>query len=207
MNTTRFFALLFGIFATGLLQAADSPKTTDRVQVIFDHPEKFTDVKDHYVPTDSGRDYILSQIKEFLVARGNRELPAGYTLSITFTDIDLAGDFEPWRGPQWEDVRIVKDIYPPDFKFTYTFTDSSGKVVKTGTEDIRDMAFDMRLTIDNQDPLHFEKDILSDWMRDKIRDVKKGVKACRIMLPLGLGCPSFAPSMKRKRVLVTFEIW
>ena len=40
-------------------------------------------------------------------------VPEGDKLTITFTDIDLAGDFEPWRGPQWDEVRIVKAIYPP----------------------------------------------------------------------------------------------
>ena len=89
----------------------------------------------------------------------------GCKLTVTFTDIDLAGEFEPWRGPQFDEVRIVKDIYPPGFKFAYTLTDANGKVLKEGTENIRDMNFQMRLLIDTNDTLRYEKDILTDWMR------------------------------------------
>lgn len=173
MNTTRFLALIFGIFATGLLQAADAPKATDKVEVIFDHPEKFTDVKDSYIGTDSGRDYILKQLKDYIVSRAARALPAGDHLSMTFTDIDLAGDFEPWRGPNFDDVRIVKDIYPPGFKFSYSITDENGKVVKQGTENIRDLDFQMRITGDRSDPLRYEKDILNDWIISQLRDLNK----------------------------------
>jgi hypothetical protein len=77
---------------------------------------------------------------------------------------NLAGDYEPWRGPQFSDVRIVKSIYAPRFKFSFKVTDAAGKTVKEGNEDIRDLAFDMRLTLDRQDPLRFEKDILKDWI-------------------------------------------
>jgi hypothetical protein len=45
--------------------------------------------------------------------------------------------------------------------------------VKEGKEDIRDLAFDMRLTMDRQDPLRYEKDILRDWIRDVTRAAKQ----------------------------------
>ena len=173
MNTTRFFGLLFGIFATGLLQAADAPKATDRVQITFDHPEKFRDIKDHEQPTDRGQEAILNQIRTFMVKRAEQYLPGGYGLTVTFTDIDLAGDFEPWRGPNWDDVRMVKDIYPPSFRFAYSITDETGKVVKSGNEDITDLAFQMRTTIDSNDPLHYEKDILNDWLRQHLHNINK----------------------------------
>ncbi len=169
MNTTRFFAVLFGIFATGLLQAADSPKTSDRVQVMFDHPEKFTDVKDGELPTDKGRDYILSQIHDYLVSHGTRDLPAGDTLAITFTDIDLAGDFEPWHGPNWDNVRILKDVYPPHLVFSYILSDSAGKVLAQGKENLLDMNYQMRLILDTSDSLRYEKDMLNEWLTKKIR--------------------------------------
>jgi hypothetical protein len=91
---------------------------------------------------------------------------------VTFADIDLVGEYEPWRGPQFSDVRIVKSIYPPRFKFAYKITDAAGKTVKEGKEELRDLAFDMRLTIDRQDPLRYEKDILKDWIQDVTRAPK-----------------------------------
>ena len=99
-------------------------------------------------------------------------VPEGDRLAITFTDIDLAGDFEPWRGPQWSGVRIVKDVYPPAFKFTYAVTDPSGRVVKGGSEDIRDGGFQFRSTIDTTDTLRYEKAVLNDWARSTLRALK-----------------------------------
>jgi len=169
---TRLTVVLLGLVAPLALCAADVTKAPTRIEVIFDHPEKFTDVKDGDFGTERGRDATLELIREFLVERADKALPAGQKLTITFSDIDLAGDFEPWRGPQFSDVRIVKSIYAPRLSFTYKVTDAAGKTVKEGKEDLRDLAFDMRLTMDRQDPLRYEKDILKDWIRDVTRAAK-----------------------------------
>jgi len=171
MKTLRLFSSILGLAAAGELRAADNP--APRTEVVFDHPEKFADVKDSYVPTEKGRDYILATIRDFLVHRADSLLPKGYNLKITFTDIHLAGDFEPWHGVQYDDVRFVRSIYPPEFKFTYTVTDASGKVVREGSEDIRDLTFQWRVTLDSMDPLRYEKDILDEWARSKLRNLAK----------------------------------
>jgi hypothetical protein len=160
--------------ATGCASSvAHAPTTVPRTEVVFDHPEKFTDVKDGGNPTDEGRDYILSQIRNYLVECTEGLVPEGYKLKLVFTDISLAGKYEPWRGPQWENVRIIKTVYPPSFTFTYTVTDSSGKVVKQGSENFLDMDFQTRVVFANSDPLRYEKAALNDWARDKLRDLKK----------------------------------
>lgn len=166
MKTLRLLCALFGLMLVGSLKAAAAP--APKTEVIFDHPEKFTDVRDSYVATEKGRDAILDTLRSYLVRNTEHLIPDGDKLTITFTDIDLAGEYEPWRGAQYDDVRIVKDIYPPAFKFTYSVTDPSGKVIRQGSENIRDMNFQMRLTIDPSDPLRFEKDILGEWARSKL---------------------------------------
>jgi hypothetical protein len=172
MKAFRLIPLALGIALTLAARAADTSTPAGRVNVIFDHPGNFTDVKDSNFGTDSGRDAILSRIRDFLVRESTRFLPAGDNLTITFTDIDLAGEYEPGRGPRWDNVRIVKDIYPPAFKFTYSVTDSSGKVLKQGTENIRDLNFQTRLVIDNTDSLRYEKDVLKDWVHSTLTDLK-----------------------------------
>jgi hypothetical protein len=171
MKKLRLFYTLLGLVAVGALNTA--AQAAPRTEVIFDHPEKFTDVRDGYVPTDKGRDAILDTLRSFLVHRTESLVPEGDKLTVTFTDIDLAGEYEPWRGAQYDDVRIVKDIYPPAFKFSWTVTDASGKVIRQGSEDIRDLNFQMRVTIDLTDPLRYEKDILSEWARTKLRDLPR----------------------------------
>jgi hypothetical protein len=170
MKTISLFSAFLGLAASSLY--ATAANSVSRTDVTFDHPENFTDVKDRALPTDRGRDNILGNIRSFIVDRADRILPQGYSLKMTFTDIDLAGEFEPQRGAQWDDVRIVKAIYPPAFKFSYAVMDASGKVVKQGSENIRDMTFDTRITFDRGDPLHYEKDFLDDWMRSNLRNLK-----------------------------------
>jgi len=161
---SRFTLVLLGLAAPLALCAAEVAKAPVRTEVVFEQPEKFIDVKDSDFGTDKGRDAILERIREYIVERADKALPAGQKLLITFTDIDLAGEYEPWRGPQFSDVRIVKSIYPPRLKFSYKITDVAGKAVKEGQEDLRDLAFEMRLTADRQDTLRYEKDILRDWI-------------------------------------------
>jgi DUF3016 family protein len=171
MKTTLLTAAALGLVVSGALTAkaaADAP----RAQVIFDHPDKFTDVRDQEFPTDRGRDAILKTLRDFIVREAGYQVPTGCKLTITFTDIDLAGKFEPWRGPDFDEIRIIKPIYPPDFKFTYVVTDAAGTIVKQGREDICDLAFQMRITLDSNDPLRYEKSILSDWMRSTLRGVR-----------------------------------
>jgi len=173
MKTLRLFSAALGLVAAGAFGAAAAPVAAPRTEVIFAHPENFTDVKDSSTPTDKGRDYILSQLREHMVNETSRMIPDGYKLTVTFSDIKLAGDFEPWRGPQWDEVRIIKDIYPPFFRFTYAVTDPAGRVVKSGTENIRDLDFQVRVTLDTSDPLRYEKQILDDWARGALRDLRK----------------------------------
>lgn len=160
-----------------LVKAANpvpKPATVPRAEVVFVDPEKFTDVRDSYTGTDSGREATLDQIRDYMLEEAQRFIPDGYKLFVSVTDIDLAGDFEPWRGPRWDDVRVVKDIYPPRINLSFRVTDSSGQVVKEGKRDLRDMAFLMKITTTfRDDPLRHEKTLLDDWFRDEFRDLKK----------------------------------
>jgi len=176
-STTRLYlASLLGLGAAGMLFAAtpasapagQTDKADQRVAVIFDHPEKFTDVKGDFMDTEKGRNDMLGQIREFLESRGAELLPAGQKLAITFTDIDLAGDYEPWHSGALQDVRIIKDIYPPRFVFSYKITDATGAVLKEDKVNLSDLTFMSRVTIDRNDALHFEKDLLGDWIRSVV---------------------------------------
>ena len=169
------YVFLAATFAAAASVFATAPATSNtRVAVIFDHPEKFTDVKDAFMGTEKGRDTILAHFKEFLEQRAPRYLADGQLLTITFTDIDLAGDFEPYHGPNFTDVRIVKDIYPPRLNFTYKLVDASGAVLKEGQEKLVDMNFQMTIRpSDAQDSIHYEKAMLDSWLNELFASPKK----------------------------------
>jgi hypothetical protein len=170
-----FFGALAGLAAMSAAVAAGTPAKTDaRLEVVFSQPEKFTDVRDSYNGTDKGRDGILSQIRDYLVNKANYYVPAGQKLTVTFTDIDLAGDFEPWRGSQGMDIRIVKEIYPPRMDLEFQLTGAGGAVIKAGKRQLRDLTFMAHLSINQNDALRFDKALLDDWLRSEFPRVKSG---------------------------------
>lgn len=173
MKTSKsLLVTLLGVLPVLALHAAET-RTIARADVMFFEPHKFTDVRDSYMG-DHERTTYLESIRDHLLEQAKYYVPEGHRLSVTFNDIDMAGDFEPWRGPRWDDVRIVKDIYPPRISLVFRMTDAQGNVVKEGKRDLRDLAFMMKINMSfRDDPVRHEKALLDDWLRDEFPRVRK----------------------------------
>jgi hypothetical protein len=174
MKTSRFLlGATLGILSGFAAHAAPTRTTIARADVAFFEPEKFTDVRDSSMG-DYTRTTYLDQIRDYLVEQSKNYVPEGYMLHVTFTDIDMAGDFEPWRGPRFDDIRIVKDIYPPRINLSFRLTDAEGNVVKEGKRELKDLAFLMKITMAfRDDPVRHEKALLDDWLRTEFPKVRK----------------------------------
>lgn len=153
--------------------AADAKPDADaRVQIDWTKPDTFSESKT-YAGTGLGRqdpDEWLGDLARHLRYRAERILPQDDRLHVTFTNVQLAGTYEPWRGPRWDDVRVIKNIYPPRIDLKFTLTDASGAVVKEGERKLRDPAFMQRGILNSTDPLRFEKRMLDDWLRSEFPD-------------------------------------
>lgn len=138
-----------------------------RVKVDWTDPSQFADVRENPATSPATRnpEEWVASLSRWLQQRAARALPAGDRLDVTFTDIKRAGAYEPWRGPQWMDVRIIKDIYSPRIDLRFTLRDARGNVLSEGTRSLKDMAFLRRGTLENDDPLRYEKRMLEDWLR------------------------------------------
>jgi hypothetical protein len=174
MKTSKYFLLALLGLAPGLaVRATTSEPKIVRADVQFFEPKNFTDVKDSYTG-DYERTTYLDQIRDYVMDQSKYYVPNGWHLSVTFTDIDMAGDFEPWRGPQFDDIRIVKDIYPPRINLTFQLVDAEGHVVKEGKRELKDLAFLMKINMSfRDDPVRHEKALLDDWFRTEFPRVKK----------------------------------
>ena len=167
MKTKTFLlATLVGLGASGVLHASDDAATN--VSVSFDQPENYSDIGDGFNSTAKGKAANLEGIKQYVQKQAKKYLPADQKLEITFTNIDLAGEFEPWDATM-DDIRIVKDIYPPRIDLQFRVMDASGKVVREGERKLRDLSFMMNLRLNNNDPLRYEKTLIDDWMRKDVR--------------------------------------
>ena len=134
------------------------------VQVQYVHAEEFADVGNRRFSDERIRAAYLEQLRSHLAKRAGSLLAAGERLSVSITEVDMAGEFEAWRPPSGE-ARIVKDIYPPRIDLRFRVSDADGRTVREGERTLRDSAFLMRDGIDDSDPLRFEKRLLDAWLR------------------------------------------
>lgn len=159
--------LLGGCAATPATTKEAAARESARVQVDWTDPRNFADVRENPAGSQAARnpEEWVQALARWLQSRADSYVPPGDRLEVTFTDIRRAGTYEPWRGPQWMDVRIIKDIYPPRIDLRFRLTDARGATVAEGERTLRDTAFLQRNVLDTTDPLRFEKRLLDDWLR------------------------------------------
>ncbi len=167
------FLAACGLISLDAARAYDPAKGLAYTEVVFFEPEKFTDVRENGLSdNEKDRNAILGELRTYIIKQANRLIAPGQKLKITVTDVDLAGEFEPWRGGSMADIRIVKDIYAPDIKLSFQLTAQDGTVIKQGDRHLRDMGFMMTLSIDKNDSRRYEKSMLDDWLRQEFRGLK-----------------------------------
>jgi hypothetical protein len=178
MNTSRILRTL----CTPLLAAAvvalsacatTSPRTPlpTRVQVSWAPTDQLSEVKDNQF----GRGYLKpadwqKSLGDYLVRRGDLILPPGDQLQVTINDIKLAGDFEPWRGPNAQDIRFMTDLYPPRMDLHYKVLAADGSILREGDSKLRDLGYLQRtVNVFATDPLRYDKRLLDDWLNREFR--------------------------------------
>lgn len=143
------------------------------VEVNFQAPDQFTDLNSTSSAARGADEAYLQELREYVERIGASRIPAGHTLALTITDVDMAGRFEPEQGPDLNDVRIIRSVYPPRIDLTYRLTGPSGAVVSEGQRQLRNMAFDWTASPqDRNNPLRHEKELLDDFLGDIAREVR-----------------------------------
>lgn len=138
------------------------------VSVTFDDPSRFDASRSGPGETDKARRAWVDALAQFLAERAAPRLPQGQRLEVHLTDVQRAGSFEPWRGPQAADVRIVRDIYPPRIDLRFKLLDADGKLLREGSRQLRDATFMMGPDLYPNDPLRYEKTLLDYWLRAEL---------------------------------------
>ena len=140
-----------------------------RVEVAFAHPENFTDIMTDYPDNGSHRDDLLKVLGQQFAETVAAGLKEGYHLSLTFSDIDLAGDYRAGFPLGLSRVRVVNELYAPRLAFDFVVTDAAGRVVAKGHRDITDHSFLNASSAADRDGFKYEKRLLRQWARDELR--------------------------------------
>jgi hypothetical protein len=154
-------------FVVGCLSAT----LAGAVDVDFAETERFTDFSDSAHVRSSAQEAYVKELTAFLEDRLGDELPPSYHVQVVITDVDMAGEFEPWRRGGFEDVRIVKDLYPPRIDLSFRVLDASGNLVSEGNRKLRNLSFMYTQRSLDSDPLRHEKELLASWIRREFKGI------------------------------------
>lgn len=177
----RWSVLAGAVFALTAACASAMPRSepASRVEVTWTNPADFAEARQS--PSFGvGRqepEEWLGELAKHLQRRAERVLAPGQHLNVTFTDVKRAGTYEPWRGPLWNDIRVIKDIYPPRIDLRFTLTGADGATLREGERSLRDIAFLSRSTPTQNDPLRYEKRLLDDWLRREFQPARASAKS------------------------------
>lgn len=167
-NILRAFALVALLGCAFQLPAAPAaaPVNGPKSKLVFDNWEKFTDIAVGGATAKIGCDVVFRDLDRHLASLAKRYLNSGETLAVTMRDIDLAGAIEPWRGPDFGNIRFMRDTQPPRLTFDYQVLDASGNVTKEGSAKLTNLTFKYQSTNLDQDVTRYEKQLLTDWAAD-----------------------------------------
>jgi Protein of unknown function (DUF3016) len=165
---TFFYSLLVPIisFALSTVHAAEP----GNVKIGFVRPERFTDFRIQGRNETESTKIFRDQISPALSSVVAKRFP-GATLSLTFTDINLAGRYVPSRTRNFNNVRFDREgASPLRLEFQYALTDSKGRVLTAGSKSLVESDYLRRyINYPNSDKvstLFYEKTTLTRWLAD-----------------------------------------
>ena len=166
--------VLAGCAATGAsgMLAADAPRALPEsgpVSVQWNDPSTFTEVRFSGNRWAASEGNWLQDLAQYMRKRAQPKLAPGEHLDLTIVDIDRAGQFEPWRGPNLQNTRIIRDQYPPRMTVQFRRLDASGAVIAEGERKLTDPAFMLSSSpFNDTDPLRYEKHMADSWLRREL---------------------------------------
>lgn len=153
--------LMQAAMAAALLVGGSSVDAADgsRVQVRFvGDTNAYADLGE----SASDRESNLSALTAIFQGLSSR-LPAGQTLDVVVSDVNLAGELEWLRSAQR--LRVMRNVGWPMVQLTYTLKDGE-RVLRQGDERVTDMNYlsTRPLGLETQ-RLGYEERMLQDWLR------------------------------------------
>ena len=159
-------ALALWLGSIAPLSAAAVTPAESSVSVAYVNPEQFAENRLYGRQDRFNRIDYLAQLKAYLIKQGQAVLKPGQSLHVDITDIRLAGAYEPWRGPQWSYVRIMRDIYSPRIDLDFRLVDQDGNVLRDGKRVLRDLDYlHSGVPSATGASLYYDKALLRRWLR------------------------------------------
>ncbi|MBA4176209.1 MAG: DUF3016 domain-containing protein [Leptothrix sp. (in: Bacteria)] len=146
-----------------LAAAITLPTAAAEVEVSFIGPDKFTDIGRNHGDRDSAMKTLADQLQAL-----GRTLPAGQTLHVEVTDVDLAGEIRPFIWHFANEIRVLRGQADwPRVALRYTLQ-AEGRTLKAGEAQVSDMNYlGAQLGPDLRgEPLRYENRMLRRWFNE-----------------------------------------
>ncbi|WP_417446909.1 DUF3016 domain-containing protein [Kangiella sp.] len=137
------------------------------VKVSWAEFDDFIDVRPASETKSAFYKRVKTSLEKTFIELGEK-LPDGAVFEFRITDLDLAGDV---RYGGVREYRLVERIYFPKMKFDYQLIDKEGKILKQGSESLKDMNFLDRIRTPAQyrnDGFYYEKYMFEHWFEENI---------------------------------------
>ena len=144
----------------------EPPAISQSVRVDYDQPGKFSDVGDRHFNDDRIRAAYLELLRKHIVRSATSHLADGQTLTISISEVDMAGAFEFSRRGSG-DFRVIRDIYPPRIDLRFSLRGADGTQVSSGERRLRDVAYLMHVNLTRNDLLRYEKALIDRWLESE----------------------------------------
>ena len=144
------------VTASTLLCAAALPPAhaAGNVEVQWLEPAQYSDAG----RSTAERERVMQILGEHLQKLG-RLLPYGQLLKLQVTDLDLAGEIEPFR---WHQLRVLRGGADwPRMSLRYALS-AEGRTLKSGEAQLQDMGYSFSRRADD---LGYEKRMVEQWFR------------------------------------------
>ena len=171
MNKLRTFSCLSCAATVGLL-AFFAPTQAAEVEIIWEEPKSYSDVRPTNESRKRFRERTLKELEEHITELASN-LPESQVLSMTVTNVDLAGQVWPsqfvgFGNGAGSDVRIIKRVDIPRMTFSYSLSNADGQVILSADDiKLKDMDFmESNIRRNRTESLSYEKAMLNDWFAD-----------------------------------------
>lgn len=161
--------ILASVLSCSAVWAADeapvNPVTeVGAVKILWQNPTDFRDIESSGEIQSRYQQRLFETLTENIDKEAGKILSPNQKLEMTVTDLDLAGDARPTFGATSDDLRIVKEVYPPRIAFNYKVIEG-GKVIVAGDEKLADLGFMDGIRPIGDRPFQYESDMIATWLK------------------------------------------
>ncbi|MGO4552302.1 DUF3016 domain-containing protein [Lysobacter sp. 2RAF19] len=139
------------------------------VSVRWGDPAQFAELRYSQNRRLSAEGDWVVELADYMQEKLVKAVPPGERVDVEILDIQRAGQYE-WLHSQTDDVRVLRDVYPPRMTLQFSHKDANGKVIAEGQRKISDLAYlQTQPPFPTSDTLRYDKRLIDTWIRREFK--------------------------------------